>query len=220
MQKQRSGFSIFFLIFLISTRQVGWQGYGNWTSSNLTEIWTFINGSIGSRTSTSSYDTFNTALSNHLNTLWAPAWNVFTIKTTAEWDTVLYGYAFNDHWMWYNDYEINGVVLAFVIWKDYNCENNWKTVGQNGAASGFTLMKDKMGFFTWTTVSKDDLWNAVKSFVDRLSVYDNQIGGYSAVGSQDNDAELYGRICVKGENFFLFERDSARERPFIQDSNQ
>ena len=104
MQKQKSGFSVLFLIFLISTRQVAWQGYGNWSSANLTEIWTFINGNIGSHTATSSYDTFNTALSDHLNTLWAPAWNVFTIKSTAAYDTVLYGYAFNNHWMWFNDY--------------------------------------------------------------------------------------------------------------------
>ena len=104
MQKQKGGFTPFFLIFLICTQQAAWQGYGNWSASNLTEIWTYINGNIGSHTATSSYDAFNIAFSGHLNSLWAPAWNVFVIKTTATDDAVLYGYAFNNHWMWFNDF--------------------------------------------------------------------------------------------------------------------
>ena len=104
MQKQKLGFTPLFLIFLLCTRQIGWQGYGNWSSSNLTEIWTFINGNIRTYTGNSDYDTFSAALSDRLNTIWAPYWNVLTIKTTAVFDTVLYGYAFHNHWLWYNDY--------------------------------------------------------------------------------------------------------------------
>jgi hypothetical protein len=37
-------------------------------------------------------------------------------------DSVLYGYAFRDHWMWYNGFLMDdGHYVSFVIWKDYNC---------------------------------------------------------------------------------------------------
>ncbi len=56
-----------------------WQGYGNMSSSNITEIWDFINPNIQSAIPAKTYDAFNTKFSEHLNTLWNPAWNVFTI---------------------------------------------------------------------------------------------------------------------------------------------
>jgi hypothetical protein len=31
------------------------------------------------------------------------------------------GYAFRDHWMWFNGYSYLGRTFSFVIWKDYNC---------------------------------------------------------------------------------------------------
>ena len=74
-------------------------------------------------------DNFCQKLSEHLNGLWDPAWNVVTMKSTypkALYDVVLYGYAFRDHWMWYNDYRVGDKIYSFVIWKDYNCDpNNW-----------------------------------------------------------------------------------------------
>jgi hypothetical protein len=37
-------------------------------------------------------------------------------------DSVLYGYAFRDHWMWYNGFLMDDQhYVSFVIWKDYNC---------------------------------------------------------------------------------------------------
>ena len=49
------------------------------------------------------------------------------------WDTVLYGYAFRQHWMWYNGYTVagsSGKYYSFVIWKDYNCVA-WHSVGDS-----------------------------------------------------------------------------------------
>lgn len=101
------------------------------SSSNLSYIWKFIDNNIGATVaanSGSSYDAFNLNFSNYLNGLWDPAWNVFTIKTIASIDAILYGYAFRNHWMWYNGYIVQGTILDFVIWKDYNC-HTWMVVG-------------------------------------------------------------------------------------------
>ena len=121
MQKQKGAFTPLFLIFLVCTQQIAWQGYGQVNRTVVDTVMGYINTNISQHTGDSSYDAFNTAFSTELNRLWDPAWNVFTIKTTSAWDSVVYGYAFNNQWMWYNDYRVNGVVLAFVIWKDYNC---------------------------------------------------------------------------------------------------
>jgi hypothetical protein len=31
------------------------------------------------------------------------------------------GYAFRDHWMWFNGYSYLSRTFNFIIWKDYNC---------------------------------------------------------------------------------------------------
>lgn len=135
MQKQKGSFNPLFLIFLICTQQIAWQGYGQVNRTVIDTIMVYISTNVSQHTGASSYTAFNTAFSDELNRRWDPAWNVFTIKTTSADDTVLYGYAFKHQWMWYNDYQVNGVVLAFVIWKDYNCQG-WQTVGKNGLSLG------------------------------------------------------------------------------------
>jgi hypothetical protein len=46
-------------------------------------------------------------------------------------DTVVYGYAYKTHWMWFNGYLMDdGNSVGFIIWKDYNCDT-WTTVNSN-----------------------------------------------------------------------------------------
>lgn len=50
--------------------------------------------------------------SDYLNNLWAPAWNVVIIYSNSldiNFDAVVYGYAFRNHWMW-----INGLKMASI----------------------------------------------------------------------------------------------------------
>ncbi len=123
---------VVFSLLLENISTEAWQGYGNMSSSNLTEIWTFINSSISNTLTNSKYQEFCTNLSNHLNKTWDPAWNVYVIKSTTQRDTILYGYAFRDHWMWYNGYTLDGlIILGFIIWKDYNCQG-WNDVASLG----------------------------------------------------------------------------------------
>jgi hypothetical protein len=125
------------MALLVAANGVGWQGAGNWTSSNLTDIWTFINANYNNLPAKGGSVTFNQTATvekfvTYLNDLWDPFWNVVVAvvvaDTIASSEVVLYGYAFNDHWFWYNGYVSADYVFGFVIWKDYKC-GGYKTFG-------------------------------------------------------------------------------------------
>jgi hypothetical protein len=61
------------------------------------------------------------SISDALNAQWSTAWNVVIVKTDSleHCNSVVYGYAFNGHWMWVNGY--GQFDHSFIIWKDYNC---------------------------------------------------------------------------------------------------
>lgn len=63
---------------------------------------------------------------------WDQFWNVFVVVQDASSDTVIYGYAFRDHWLWRNNVIFGdlstgpftyptGKNIGLIIWKDYNC---------------------------------------------------------------------------------------------------
>lgn len=98
------------LLLLCSANAIKWQGIGNMSESNLTTIWTYINANF-------IYGTFQSGrtdkivgkisdFSSYLNGIWDPAWNVVLIYTFygQNQDSVVYGYAFRDHWLWYNGF--------------------------------------------------------------------------------------------------------------------
>jgi hypothetical protein len=84
---------------------LNWQGAGNMTQDNLTTIRNKING-LNFNVDPSTYAALATTLSNELNALWAPAWNVvFVLYADGKnFDSLLYGYGFNGHWFWFNGY--------------------------------------------------------------------------------------------------------------------
>lgn len=81
---------------------------------------------------------FSKYISEKLTAKWDPAWNVvtvfnygtITINQTGDFRNVVYGYAFNNHWLWYNKYLVvqnpqsptSYIYFSFIIWKDYNCD--------------------------------------------------------------------------------------------------
>lgn len=140
----------------------------------LDSIFSYIDTNFTQYTSNSDYDAFNTAFSDELNRRWHPAWNIVTIKSLySTYDTVLYGYAFNNHWMWYSNYTsvpgtyITGGYISFVIWKDYNCQG-WKTVGKNGQGSKLPNLAQIKSAMIKFAYPMSDLWNAAKFFSDKL----------------------------------------------------
>lgn len=88
---------------------LNWQGTGSFDSENFADIWSFINANFKRYSDMNALQTFNLELSNTLNAKWDPAWNIVTMSisiTNLEYnDVILYGYAFRQHWLWYNGYE-------------------------------------------------------------------------------------------------------------------
>lgn len=53
-----------------------------------------------------------------------------TVKESFDFRNVVYGYAYNKHWLWFNKYwtliipgESQNYIFSFIIWKDYNCHS-------------------------------------------------------------------------------------------------
>ena len=74
---QRVGILLLLLTCNVHSLSAAWQGTGNMTESNITEIQTLIDSNpISSSISANGYDTIAQTISTALNTLWDPAWNV------------------------------------------------------------------------------------------------------------------------------------------------
>ncbi len=208
MKNTKAIFFVLLLSLLGNFSALDWQGYGNMSSSNLTDIWTFVNNNIGYAVTNSKHQEFTTNLSNYLNKLWDPAWNVFVIQTTVSKDTVVYGYAFRDHWMWYNGYVINNAFLSFVIWKDYNCQG-WI---EPGSSLTFTSTENaaiiKLSNSFQASADRADIWGTAKKFMNSLvaqTAFSGPDKAYSLIMTQARSIEISsftGRICLMGNKYY------------------
>ncbi len=129
---------------ILSLASVGfctnWESSGNWTTANTTEITAAIGVAMQKSveaTAQTGYNlgTFAQELSTDLEKKWDQFWNVFVVVQAAASDTVVYGYAFKDHWLWKNNVQFTGYTpplsppfnyltgknIGLIIWKDYNC---------------------------------------------------------------------------------------------------
>lgn len=184
-----------FLVLMLLLHQpvaaLNWQGTGNFTNDNLTIIWNYIQNNLASSANGGTLQQFTTQLSETLNTNWDRGWNVVTTKflsTTSIYnDVVVYGYAYNNHWMWFNNYvdqAVSSKAFSFVIWKDYNCAS-WKNLGFSAdtadLASGFTSGQKTdimMYIFSITTDSmKYDPWGVAKTLLDKVQASSNFVSG-------------------------------------------
>lgn len=108
-------------LFLLTVSCENWQGIGNFTDSNLTDIKSILGGQLSNILGMNGpMNGMAKNISTQLNSKWDPAWNVLVTKQADRThDGIVYGYAFNDHWLWYNNY-LN-TSISIIIWKDYNC---------------------------------------------------------------------------------------------------
>lgn len=132
-------FVLTLLAFAVPALQLEWQGIGNMTESNITQVRTFINQNpLPTNGISANLDNVAQNISTQLNDLWNPAWNVVVYSFSSNVDAVLYGYAFRGHWMWFNGLPnpVNsGLFMSYIIWKDFNCIE-WRRL--NSTSIGFT----------------------------------------------------------------------------------
>lgn len=149
---------------------------------------------------------FTNLVSNYLNDLWDPAWNVVVVYVNtpgSNGDSVLYGYAFRQHWLWLNGYKTNDDhYVSFIVWKDYNCAGNWFDVS-NSSNIHSTFSEDetaalRLKFSSYRQIgSYDDVWGTAKYIIDDMGNPSNTM-----VISQISDTFMYGRVCT---NYYYVE---------------
>lgn len=119
---------------------LNWQGTGSMNKTVIAKIWENLETNLQTALNTvgaispGDNNPVNLAcknLSDKLNNEWSPAWNVVVLVNNPLYDTVLYGYAFKNQWMWYNGvpvtvhviFGIPNALVTLIVWKDYNCLN-------------------------------------------------------------------------------------------------
>ena len=207
------------LLLITNIWAINWQGTGNLSQENTTVIWEYINPNFDLKwirsTLTSSSDTklvdFSKQLSDYLNLQWNEAWNVVVayINDGTNFDTVFYGYAFRDHWLWYNGIQTNDFTyLTFIIWKDYNCAQ-WYSINSNLFVTSFPSsyadsnnIQSAMRSLRDSLV-RDEVWKAAQAYVNTLqsdAMVASTVGAdnaFSVIMSQASSS-FYARVCAKG----------------------
>jgi hypothetical protein len=161
---------VIFLTLLSAVKGNNWQGSGNITSDHLTFFWNYINANMSGPASNGLLGPFCELFSTALNSKWDPAWNVAVTLGNTAMDSVLYGYAYNDHWYWYNGYQSGSFYYAIIIWKDYNCEG-WQTIDGN-QKTGFKTAQITQIVATIQEQSAKwniNIWNVADDFMTSLT---------------------------------------------------
>jgi hypothetical protein len=233
--KQSLTSTILFFFLLGCVCSINWQGAGNMSASNMTFIWSTINANIPNYVSAAktNLSQFSVVLSNAFNQAWSPAWNVFVFELLdPSVDAIFYGYSFNGHWMWFNDYAYQGRYFSFVIWKDYNCKV-WNTIDNSMLQTAFTANDANANIYTTITKALtalqaspitvpfsayEEIWEHTKLLTNQMQII-NPSKTYSIVAikngfmdSTDAINSMNGRFCTDGAaSSYLFTKVSSIE---------
>jgi hypothetical protein len=176
-------FFLALMVLLPHFHCLNWQGTGVLSYDMQNTIWNYINTNFdpsvtynGLMLGNKAIVNFSKGLSNELNSRFDRAWNVvvpYISEFNNNADTVLYGYAFKDHWFWYNGYKMNdGYYVSFIIWKDYNCQtyitfdptkDSYSTFTGADATAITNAINSLKGSWRY-----DDPWKAAQGLVDYL----------------------------------------------------
>lgn len=218
-------FATLVLLLLLSlATAINWQGTGNMSQSDMNIVRGYIynNFSLAWKYGTvispgdSTLVNFANRFSTEMNRIFEPAWNIFVVYLTdkSNSDTVLYGYAFRDHWFWLNGVQMNdGYYVGFVIWKDYNCYA-WYSFNPNSASTPLSSYNtaDATGIYK-TTIQP--VYNAAVPNLQPGNVWDSayKLNGayltnpstsslaFTMIASESNKAKYYARFCAKQYNY-------------------
>ena len=195
-------YALLIMVLLGCGSCLDWQAAGNFTSDNLTVLYTMIN-SVDPSELTSSLSMNATTISDELNTLWDPAWNVVIVYygDGNNYDSVLYGYGFREHWFWFNGWKrSDGTHLTFIIWKDYNCVG-WVTYAPISPASSYNaVIFAELQSVTSGMLPITDIWSVAKNVQSVIPTADPTILqdplGYTIIASQYAQSTFFARMCV------------------------
>lgn len=214
------------ITFLLATavNSVNWQGSGTINSTVISKVWAHINANLssaitlsGSQMSNNPKKVFCKTLSDEMNALWDPAWNVLLISGEVGYDTILYGYAFRNQWMWHNGITIPGyafVEYAIIVWKDYNCQT-WSQLPELMNQMTFTtnqvnLIKAETAKVTSDQIT-NNIWGAAHTLVTAIEQKSDFLtGGYTIIMGQRNSYSAFGYICMVSGHFY----DSGFDYPY------
>ncbi len=82
---------------------LNWMAGGNFTQVDFAKLRVRVN-ALQTKPPETTYAASASTMSNDLNAIWAPAWNVVVVsyQNGSNYDSVIYGYAFRNHWFWQN----------------------------------------------------------------------------------------------------------------------
>lgn len=194
------------IILAITASASDWQGQGAMNQTVIAKIWESIN---AVNIANVPYSTTAKTISDSLNNEWDPAWNVIVVQNVPGKDTILYGYAFRNQWMWYNGVPLPGYDMyriTFIVWKDYNCKD-WKTLVN--IASGFTAqqlqtIEDEIAKITEAQLN-NDIWGTAHNFMETLMTktgFNSPDNAYTIIMSQYGGSSINGYVCRVGDNFY------------------
>lgn len=139
------------------------------------------------------------------------------IHTTTADDTILYGYAFRNHWMWFNNYRLIADGIDFVVWKDYNCQA-YQKVGtieyDSQVYSGFSTTQKQAIVSTlsvYTATSINDIWGTTYLYMNTLTntaAFKDDGHAYSIVATQAYSSFMHGYVCLVGNNYYATKYDN------------
>ena len=197
-------YALLIMVLLGCGSCLDWQGAGNWTSDNLTVLYNQIN-TVPSLISSMLLGTSAKNISDNLNALWDPSWNVVIVYYTDynNYDSVMYGYGFREHWFWFNGYQISSGYMAFIIWKDYNC-GKWFTYESDLYNTTYSATTYSSIVNNVTSASPNyqlsDIWSVAQSLPTNVIGADPTILqdplGYTIVASQSSNVIFYSQMCV------------------------
>jgi hypothetical protein len=126
MSKLLLVFAFIFALAMTQNVQCRYYAQGTFETDKIDKISTLVNNMSDVLLDSSHSDTISTAL----NTAYDTFWNVIIVVQKDHFnpkDAVMFGYAFNNRWIWFNGLSnINN--QSILIWKDYNCGATWSKV--------------------------------------------------------------------------------------------
>ncbi len=196
-------------VFILGNSE-NWMAGGNFTQEEFATLRAKVD-NFNKTLDRVQYTAAAKTMSNELNDLWHPAWNVF-IAYYWNGDFVLYGYAFHNRWFWFNGFEMeDNRLISFVIWKDFNCvtwfefdETNNPLYSSYSGAVANNIQSTIAADNALPVRDLSDIWKVAQHIQSKIPSSDNTLFqdplAYTIVASS-TFTTTFARFCAVGYAF-------------------